>query len=84
MAIKIIENENGTVTEKTSRQVTRERKFHKFQKAVSVAGFTAAMLAMFSISAFAANTENSTPSNVNTSTMNSMIDIIMWIKRHIK
>ena len=25
MAIKIIENENGTFTEKTSRQVTRER-----------------------------------------------------------
>ena len=42
MAIKIIENENGTFTEKTSRQVTRERKLHKFQKAVGIAGFTAA------------------------------------------
>ena len=56
MAIKIIENENGTVTEKTSRQITRERKLHKFQKAVGVAGFTAAMLAASSLSVFAANT----------------------------
>ena len=42
MAIKIIENENGIVTEKTSRQVWGERKLHKFQKAVGVAGFKAA------------------------------------------
>ena len=81
MAIKIIENENGTVTEKTSRQITRERKLHKFQKAVSVAGFTAAMLAASSMSVFAANSENSAPSNVSTSTMSTMINIIMWIVR---
>ena len=81
MAIKIIENENGTVTEKTSRQVTRERKLHKFQKAVGVAGFTAAMLAASSLSVFAANSENSAPSNVSTSTMSTMINIIMWIVR---
>ena len=70
MAIKIIENENGTVTEKTSKQITRERKLHKFQKAVSVAGFTAAMLAASSMSVFAANGENAAPSNVSTSTKN--------------
>ena len=81
MAIKIIENENGTVTEKTSRQVTRERKLHKFQKAVGVAGFTAAMLSASSLSVFAANSENSAPSNVSTTTMSTMINIIMWIVR---
>ena len=81
MAIKIIENENGTVTEKTSKQITRERKLHKFQKAVSVAGFTAAMLAASSMSVFAANTENSAPANVSTTTMSTMINIIMWIVR---
>ena len=43
MAIKIIENENGTVTEKTSRQITRERKLHKFQKATGVTAMTAAI-----------------------------------------
>ena len=42
MAIKIIENENGTVTEKTSRQIKRERKLRKFQKTAGVAGFKAA------------------------------------------
>ena len=81
MAIKIIENENGTVTEKTSKQVTRERKLHKFQKAVGVAGFTAAMLTASPLSVFAANTENSAPANVNTTTMSTMINIIMWIVR---
>ena len=65
MAIKIIENENGTVTEKTSRQITRERKLHKFQKAAGVTAMTAAMLAASSLSVFAANSENSAPSNVN-------------------
>ena len=49
MAIKIIENENGTVTEKTSKQITRERKLHKFQKAASVTAMTAAMLAASSL-----------------------------------
>ena len=72
MAIKIIENENGTVTEKTSRQVWGERKLRKFQKTAGVAGFTAAMLAASSLSVFAANTENSAPSNVSTSTMSTM------------
>jgi hypothetical protein len=42
MAIKIIENENGTVTEKTSKQIKRERKLRKFQKTAGVAGFKAA------------------------------------------
>ena len=79
MAIKIIEN--GTVTEKTNKQISRERKLHKFQKAVSVAGFTAAMLAASSMSVFAANTENSAPANVSTTTMSTMINIIMWIVR---
>ena len=81
MAIKIIENENGTVTEKTSKQITRERKLHKFQKAVGIACFTAAMLAASSLSVFAANSENSAPSNVSTTTMSTMINIIMWIVR---
>ena len=36
MAIKIIENENGTVTEKTSKQIARERKLGKFKKAKTV------------------------------------------------
>ena len=79
MAIKIIENENGTVTEKTSKQIKRERKLHKFQKTAGVAGFTAAMLAASSLSVFAANGENAAPSNVSTSTMSTMINIIMWI-----
>ena len=81
MAIKIIENENGTVTEKTSKQITRERKLHKFQKAASVTAMTAAMLAASSMSVFAANTENSAPANVSTTTMSTMINIIMWIVR---
>ena len=55
MAIKIIENENGTFTEKTSRQVWGERKLHKFQKAAGVTAMTAAMLAASSMSVFAAN-----------------------------
>ena len=42
MAIKIIENENGTVTEKTSKQIKKERKLRKFQKTAGVAGFKAA------------------------------------------
>ena len=79
MAIKIIENENGTFTEKTSRQVWGERKLHKFQKAASVTAMTAAMLAASSLSVFAANGENAAPSNVSTSTMSTMINIIMWI-----
>ena len=80
MAIKIIENENGTVTEKTSKQIARERKLGKFKKAVGVTAMTATMLAS-SMSVFAANTENSAPSNVSTSTMSTMINIIMWIVR---
>ena len=81
MAIKIIENENGTVTEKTSKQIARERKLGKFKKAVGVTAMTAAMLAMSSLTAFAANTENSAPASVSTSTMSTMINIIMWIVR---
>ena len=81
MAIKIIENENGTVTEKTSKQIARERKLGKFKKAVGVTAMTAAMLAASSLSVFAANGENTAPSNVSTSTMSTMINIIMWIVR---
>ena len=42
---------------------------------------TAAMLAASSLSVFAANGENTAPSNVSTSTMSTMINIIMWIVR---
>ena len=81
MAIKIIENENGTVTEKTVAQVRKDRKIGKFKKAVGITAMTAAMLAMSSLTAFAANGENTAPSNVSTSTMSTMINIIMWIVR---
>ena len=81
MAIKIIENENGTVTEKTSRQVWGERKLHKFQKAASVTAMTAAMFAVSAITVFAANDENAAPENISTDTMSAMINIIMWIVR---
>ena len=45
MAIKIIENENGTVTEKTVDQVRKDRKLGKFKKALGVTAMTASMLA---------------------------------------
>ncbi len=82
MAIKITENENGTVTEKTSRQIKRESKskLHKFQKAIGVTAVTAAMIAMSSITAFAAG-GNDAPANVNTATMGTLVDIVMWIVR---
>ena len=82
MAIKIIEKENGEVITKTSRQIHRERRINKFQKYISTAAICTMFLILSSVTAFAANSENNTPSDVtSTSTMNTLIDIIMWLVR---
>lgn len=82
MAIKIIEKENGEVITKTSRQIRRERRINKFQKYISTAAICTMFFIMSSVSVFAANNENATPSDVtSTTTMNSLIDVIMWLVR---
>lgn len=82
MAIKIIEKENGEVITKTSRQIRRERRINKFQKYISTAAICTMFLILSSVTVFAENSENSTPSDVtSTSTMNTLIDVIMWLVR---
>ncbi len=82
MAIKIIEKENGEVITKTSRQIRRERMINKFQKYISTAAICTMFLILSSVTVFAENSENSTPSDVtSTSTMNTLIDVIMWLVR---
>lgn len=82
MAVKIIENENGKIVTKTRKQVKRERIIRKTQKYASIFAAVMVLLMMSSFSVFAENTENQAPTNIGgTNTMNSLIDIIMWIVR---
>lgn len=82
MAQKIITTENGEVITKTSKQVKTERRIRKFQKYVSVATFAAVLLVISSMCVFAAGEgDNSAPAGVQTSTMNSLADIIWWLVR---
>ena len=77
MAVKIIENENGEVITKSSRQVRKEKLIAKAKKYIFVS-LAVTMLMSCSLVAFAAP---AAPGGVDTATMGTLADIVWWIVR---
>ena len=77
MAVKIIENENGEVITKSSRQVRKEKLIAKAKKYIFVS-LAVTILMSCSLVAFAAP---AAPGGVDTATMGTLADIVWWIVR---